>query len=56
MFKISCEKGCQTPGLQYSYLKDVDHMMEYFNPALENLAGTPYEEDIRRIMTNLHVG
>ena len=43
-------------GLQYSYLKDVDHMMEYFNPALENLAGTPYEEDIRRIMTNLHVG
>ena len=30
--------------------------MEYFNPALENLAGTPYEEDIRRIMTNLHVG
>ena len=43
-------------GLQYSYLKDVDHMMEYFNPALENLAGTPYEEDIRRIMTKLHVG
>ena len=39
-----------------SYLKDIDHMMEYFNPALENLAGTPYEEDIRRIMTNLHVG
>lgn len=31
-------------------------MMEYFNPALENLAGTPYEEDIRRIMTKLHVG
>ena len=42
-------------GLQYSYLKDVDHMMEYFTPALENLAGTPYEEDIRRIMNNLHV-
>lgn len=42
-------------GLQYSYLKDIDHMMEYFNPALKNLAGTPYEEDIRRIMNNLHV-
>lgn len=42
-------------GLQYSYLKDIDHMMEYFTPALENLAGTPYEEDIRRIMSNLHV-
>ena len=42
-------------GLQYSYLKDIDHMMEYFTPALENLAGTPYEEDIRRIMNNLHV-
>ena len=43
-------------GLQYSYLKDIDHMMEYFNPALQNLADTPYEEDMRRIMNQLHVG
>ena len=31
-------------------------MMEYFNPALQNLADTPYEEDMRRIMNQLHVG
>lgn len=43
-------------GLQYSYLKDIDHMMEYFDSALQNLAGTPYEEDMRRIMNQLHVG
>lgn len=42
-------------GLQYSYINDVDHMMEYFNPALENLVNTPYAEDIQNIMDKKHL-
>ena len=32
MFKISCEKGCQTPVLVYSCQKDKDHCVAFFNP------------------------
>ena len=42
-------------GLQYSYLKDTDNMMKYFNMALQNLKGTPYEEDMHRIMEKFHM-
>lgn len=37
-------------GLQYSYIDDIDNMMVYFNQALENVAGTPYEESIKEIL------
>ena len=37
-------------GLQYSYLNDNEHTMEYFRPALENLSGTPYEDDMHKII------
>lgn len=40
-------------GLQYSYRKDVDHMMEYFEPAMENLKSTLYEEDMKDIISKL---
>ena len=42
-------------GLQYSYLKNTEHMMEYFKPALSNLKNTPYEEDMHRIMEKFHI-
>lgn len=37
-------------GLQYSYIDDIDHMMEYFDQALENVKGTPYEDNIHEII------
>lgn len=37
-------------GLQYSYLNDQENMMYYFNEALKNISGTPYEENIHEIL------
>lgn len=37
-------------GLQYSYKNDLENMKLYFERALENVAGTPYEENIKNIL------
>lgn len=37
-------------GLQYSYKNDLGNMKLYFDQALENVAGTPYEEKIKSIL------
>lgn len=37
-------------GLQYSYKNDLENMNLYFGQALENVAGTPYEENIKNIL------
>lgn len=37
-------------GLQYSYKNDLENMKLYFEQALENVAGTPYEENIKNIL------
>lgn len=37
-------------GLQYSYLKDAKNTRKWMEMALKNLKGTPYEEDILKIL------
>lgn len=37
-------------GLQYSYTNDLENMKLYFDQALENISGTPYEENIKTIL------
>lgn len=37
-------------GLQYSYKDDIKNMKEYFDLALINVAGTPYEDSIKEIL------
>lgn len=40
-------------GLQYSYDKDVKNTKHYMNLAKEHLAGTPYIEDINRVLASI---
>ena len=42
-------------GLQYSYKNDLENMKLYFEQALENVAGTPYEENIKNILKEKNI-
>lgn len=42
-------------GLQYSYINDLENMKLYFEQALENVAGTPYEENIKNILKEKNI-
>lgn len=42
-------------GLQYSYKNDLENMKLYFEQALENVAGTPYEENIKNILKEKYI-
>ena len=42
-------------GLQYSYKNDIENMKKYFDQALINIKGTPYEDNIKEIYKEKHL-